>query len=180
MAWYTLLFIGIFGLFFAKIILSWCVGDIDMDVDFDGVDDFDSSSAFSFKGLLHFLMGASSYLFLRASVTNIEKINNVAQFGIVDYVFATICGFILMLILYFGYKVALKANQKTLDPQDLINNSRGIIYLNLGNNQYSVEAHTSAGTTNVTAYYEGDDLKPGDEIYLRKEDSKIFIKHITE
>ena len=63
MEWYTILFIVVMSLFVIKLIISIFGGDFDMDVDFDGNTDFDSSSAFSFKGLLHFLVGFSSYLF---------------------------------------------------------------------------------------------------------------------
>ena len=175
MAWYTILFITTFVLFGIKLFISWVAGDFEIDVDLDGADDFDSSSAFSFKGVLHFLMGASSYLFLRANMEAVDKINGVAQFGIMDYMMASICGVILVFALYFGYKLALKASQKPLTPLDLINNSRGIIYLNLGNGQYSVEAHTDAGTTNVTAFYSGDDLENGTEVILIKDGNQILI-----
>lgn len=175
MAWYTILFITVFFLFAVKLIISWFGGDFEMDVDLDGVDDFDSSSAFSFKGLLHFLLGASSYLLLRANMQNIDKINGVAQFGIMDYMFATICGVILMVALFFGYKLAIKANATPKLPQDCLNNCKGKIYLNFGNGQYSVEAHTIAGTTNVTAFYSEDNLEPGTEVTLTKDGNNILI-----
>ena len=149
-----------------------------MDVDLDGIDDFDASGAFSFKGLVHFLLGFSSYLFLRANMAEVDKLNGVAQFGILDYMTATIIGVILMFILFYGYKLALKANNSSKDPSDLINNAKGIIYINLGNGSYSVQAHTPAGTTNVTAFYSGDDLEPGMEVILEKEGNNILINKI--
>ena len=175
MAWYTILFITVFVLFAIKLIISWSAGDFEIDVDLDGVDDFDASSAFSFKGLVHFLLGFSSYLFLRANMAEVDKINGVAQFGIMDYMIATIIGVILMFALFYGYKLAMKANNSSKNPQDLVNNCKGIIYINLGNGQYSVEAHTLAGTTNVTAFYSGDDLEPGTEVTLVKEANQILI-----
>ena len=175
MTWYTILFITVFTLFAVKLIMSWFAGDFEMDVDFDGIDDFDVSGAFSFKGLLHFLLGFSSYLFLRANMVEIDKLNGVAQFGVMDYMFATIVGIILMFALFYGYKLALKANNSSKNPFDLINNSKGVIYINLGNGQYSVEAHTLAGTTNVTAFYTSDDLEPGTEVTLIKEGNNILI-----
>ena len=178
MAWYTILFITVITLFEVKLVFSWFAGDLDMDVDFDGVDDFDVSSAFSFKGLLHFLTGFSSYLFLRANMNGIEKFNNVAQFNVIDYVTAIFIGVIFMLALFYGYKVALKANNSSKNPSDLINNCKGKIYINLGNGQYSVEAHTLAGTTNVIAFYSGDDLEVGTEVTLIKEGNTIMINDI--
>ena len=175
MAWYIILFITVFALFAVKLIMSWFAGDFEMDVDFDGIDDFDVSGAFSFKGLLHFTLGFSSYLFLRANMVEIDKLNGVAQFGMMDYMFATIVGVILMFALFYGYKLALKANNSSKNPSDLIDNSKGVIYINLGNGQYSVEAHTLAGTTNVTAFYTSDDLEPGTEVTLIKEGNNILI-----
>ena len=99
MAWYTILFAVVIAIFTVKLILSWTIGDLDMDVDFDGVDDFNVSSAFSFKGVLHFLVGFSSYLFMRSNVEDIEKINNIAQFSWVDYIYASISGIILMFVM---------------------------------------------------------------------------------
>ena len=178
MAWYTILFFVVFTLFAVKLILSWMGGDFEMDVDFDGVDDFDTSAAFSFKGLIHFLLGFSSYLFLRANMAEVDKVNGVAQFGVLDYIMATVIGVVIMFMLFYGYKLAMKANNSSKNPSELIDNCKGNIYLNLGNGQYSVEAHTLAGTTNVTAYYSGDDLKPGTEVILIKEGNNILINKI--
>lgn len=179
MAWYTILFITVFLLFAVKLMMSWFAGDIEMDVDFDGIDDFDVSGAFSFKGLVHFLLGFSSYLFLRANMAEVDKLNGVAQFGIMDYMMATFIGVILMFVLFYGYKLALKANNSSKNPSDLINNCKGTIYINLGNGQYSVEAHTLAGTTNITAFYSGDDLEPGTEVTLISEGKNILINTIN-
>lgn len=179
MVWYTILFITVFVLFVVKMILSWTVGDLEMDVDLDGIDDFDISSAFSFKGILHFLLGASSYLFLRANMQNIDKINGVAQFSIMDYMWATLCGVVLFFVLFWAYKLAIKANATPKLPQDCLNNCKGKIYLNLGNGQYSVEAHTIAGTTNVTAFYLEDNLEPGTEVTLTKDGNNILINTIN-
>lgn len=179
MAWYTILFITVFVLFAIKLILSWIGGDFEMDVDLDGIDDFDVSSAFSFKGLVHFLLGFSSYLSLRANMATVDKINDVAQFGIMDYFIATFCGVVLFFVLFWGYKLAMKASQTPKRPEDCINDSKGIIYINLGNGQYSVEAHTIAGTTNVTALYSKDNLEPGTEVTLTKEGNNILINTIN-
>ncbi len=106
----------------------------------------------------------------------VEKINGIAQFGVMDYIYATIIGVILTLLLICGYALALKATHESKNPQDFINNCKGNIYINLGNGQYSVEAHTPAGTTNVTAFYTSDNLEAGTEVTLIKEGNKILIK----
>ena len=178
MAWYTILFITVASLFIVKLAISLFAGDIDMDVDFDGDSDFDTSSAFSFKGVLHFLVGFSSYLFARAHADTVNIIDGKAQFSFGDFVWAIIVGIIVMVALYYAYKIAMKANNSTKDPEDLIDNSKGTIYINLGNGSYSVQAHTPAGTTNVIAFYSGDDLEPGTEVILKKDGNNIFIKYL--
>ena len=175
MAWYTILFITVLSLFIIKLAISLFAGDIDMDVDFDGDSDFDLSSAFSFKGLLHFLVGFSSYLFARAHTETVNIVDGKVQFSFGDFTWAIICGILVMLVLFYAYKLALKANNSTKNPEDLIDNSTGTIYINLGKGEYSVEAHTLAGTTNVTAYCSKDDLKPGTEVKLMKGENKILI-----
>jgi uncharacterized membrane protein len=175
MAWYTILFITVASLFALKMIVSIFLGDIDMDVDFDGDSDFDSSSAFSFKGIIHFLVGFSGYLFARAHTSTVNIVDGNVQFSFADFAWAIIVGIVTMIALFYAYKLAMKANNSTKDPEDLIDNSKGTIYINLGNGQYSVEAHTHAGTTNVTATYENDKLTPGTNVTLIKEDNKIKI-----
>jgi len=178
MAWYTILFITVISLFVVKLAISLFAGDIDLDIDFDGDSDFDTSSAFSFKGLLHFLVGFSSYLFARAHTDTVNIVDGNVQFSFGDFMWAIVIGIIVMIALLYAYKLALKANNSTKDPEDLINNANGVIYINLGNGSYSVQVHTPAGTTNVTAFYSGDDLEPGTEVILLKEGKNIFIKEL--
>ena len=178
MAWYTILFITVASLFIVKLAISLFAGDIDMDVDFDGDSDFDTSSAFSFKGALHFLLGFSSYLLMRAHTSTINIVDGKVQFSAGDFIWAFIVGVLVMVALFYAYKLALKANNSTKDPEDLIDNAKGTIYINLGNGSYSVQAHTPAGTTNVTAFYSGDELEVGTEVTLEKEGNNIFIKYL--
>ena len=178
MAWYTILFITVASLFIVKFAISLFAGDIDMDVDFDGDSDFDSSSAFSFKGVLHFLVGFSGYLFARAHSDTVTIIDGKVQSNFGDFVCAIIVCFIVMVALFYTYKLAMKANNSAKNPEDLIDNSKGTIYINLGNGSYSVQVHTPAGTTNVTAFYSGDDLEPGTEVILKKDGNNIFINNL--
>lgn len=175
MAWYNILFIATFALFFVKLCISLFAGDIDMDVDFDGDSDVDTSSAFSFKGLLHFCLGFSSYLAAKANFMATDMLvneNGNVIFGIWDYVIAVIFGIVMMLLLFYGYKLALKANATPTLPQDNIDGAAGTVYLNLGNGQYSIQAHTVSGTTNVVAFYPGN-LDIGTPVWLHKRDGKI-------
>ena len=179
MAWYTILFITVMCLFIVKLGISLFAGDIDLDVDFDGDSDCDSSGAFSFKGLLHFLVGFSGYLFARAHSETVSIVNGKVQFSFADFAWAIIIGIIVMIALFYAYKLAMKANNESKDPEDIIDNSKGVIYINLGNGQYSVQVHTLAGTTNVTAFYSGDELEPGTEVTLSKENNTIYINTIN-
>lgn len=47
------------GIFLLQFIVSIFLGDIDVDVNGDANIDFDMGSLFSFKGLVHFLIGFS-------------------------------------------------------------------------------------------------------------------------
>ena len=47
------------GIFLLQFVISVFFGDLDMDVDGDANADFDLGSLFSFKGLVHFLIGAA-------------------------------------------------------------------------------------------------------------------------
>ena len=91
---------------------------------------------------------------------------------------AIIVGIIVMVALFYTYKLAMKANNSAKNPEDLIDNAKGTIYINLGNGSYSVQVHTPAGTTNVTAFYSGDDLEPGTEVILKKDGNNIFINNL--
>lgn len=175
MDWYTILFITVFSFFLIKLVISFFAGDFDLDVDLDGDVDVDASSMFSFKGVLHFLMGFSAFLFGKSFSTSVNIVDGHVQFTAADYIFAILSGILLSVILYFSYKVATKANCEPKQPQDLINNSSGTIYLNLGDGLYSVETHTAAGTINIDARCENKDLTPGTEVNLIKENDKIII-----
>lgn len=182
MSWYLILFVATFAIFIVKLLISVFAGDFDLDVDFDGDSDCDTSSAFSFKGVLHFLMGFSAYLCGRVYLypINLTTDNGYVTFGFWDYFIAGLCGAVLMILLFLCYKTAMKANCTPTLPQDNINGCIGNIYLNLGNGQYSVEAHTVAGTTNVDAFYTSDDLEIGTEVKLNTEGDKILISCIDK
>ena len=182
MTWYNILFIAVFALFFAKLCISLFGGDLDLDVDLDGDTDVDSSSVFSFKGVLHFLLGFSTFLAAKAhflSTNMVINSNGAVQFSILDYVYAIIAGILFMLLLYFGYRLAIKANATPTLPQNILNGSSGIVYLNIGNGQYSIEAHTASGTTNVIAFYPGN-LEIGTKVLLYVRDGKIDCKPQNE
>ena len=97
MCWFYILFFFTLGIFVLKTLLTIMFGDTDIDFDTDGDVDFDVSSVFSFKGILHFLLGFSSFL----SITG--WVNKITTFSIYHYVIAFIIGVIFMFGLYYIY-----------------------------------------------------------------------------
>ena len=86
-----------YGIFIVQFILSWFGGDTDLDVDLDGELDMDVSDIVSFKGLVHFVMGASGWLCIKHSVSH-----SIEWY---DYLIALICGILFVVILYYLYKL---------------------------------------------------------------------------
>lgn len=148
-----------YGLFIVQFALSWIVGDTDLDVDFDGDADMDTSDIFSFKGLIHFLMGASGWLCLR------DKFSGDVMWW--DYLIAVACGIIFVIVLYYLYKLLMKLEQKPelLSGKELVNR-KATIYLPLGKDKdgnylYAITAENNLGTIELTAkssneYHTGD------------------------
>ena len=62
MDWYYILFVVVFTIFIIKNIISWVAGEVDVDFDLDENIDYDISTMFSFNGIIHFVLGFSSYL----------------------------------------------------------------------------------------------------------------------
>ena len=77
MEWYNILFFVTLAFFIIKTIISFVFGDIDIDFDADGDVDFDVSSMLSFKGILHFLLGFSTYLAALARFNNVQTFHRI-------------------------------------------------------------------------------------------------------
>ena len=74
----------VYGIFIIRFILSWIGGDFDLDGDFD----LNVSDIVSFKGLTHFLMGASGWLSVKQYTTHF--------IGWYDYLIAFCIGIIFV------------------------------------------------------------------------------------
>lgn len=106
MKWYYVLGIISYGIFILQFILSnFFGGDIEIDVDFDGEGDFDTSSLLSFKGLIHFAMGFSGWLMLSGEV-------NAATIGI-----GIIAGLLFMVMLYYLYKFCMRFHSEPTEKK---------------------------------------------------------------
>lgn len=84
-----------YGIFIVQFILSWFGGDTDLDVDLDGELDMDVSDIVSFKGLVHFVMGASGWLCIKHSVSPFYRMVRLFNRINMRYSF---CGYTLLLI----------------------------------------------------------------------------------
>ncbi len=98
MEWYYILGIISYGIFIIQFILSCFGTDSDVDIDLDGDSDFDLSSLFSFKGLIHFIMGFSGWLMINGNIQTI------------DIYIAVVVGIIFMVLLYYLYRMCMKFN----------------------------------------------------------------------
>lgn len=93
-----------YGIFIVQFILSWFGGDTDLDVNLDGDIDMNVGDIVSFKGLIHFLMGAFGWLSIK------EWSSGVIMWW--DYLIALACGFIFVIVLYYLYKFLMKLEHK--------------------------------------------------------------------
>lgn len=170
MAWYYILCIACIALILVKSVLSWVFGEIDVDYDFNGDADFTISDMLSFKGILHLLLGFSSYLSAQA------HFGHITSFGVIDYVIAIIIGIIFALGLALLYRFVLKADNVPTVITDY-SGMDGRIYLNMGNGRYSIAVGTLDGTHNIDAYSDDANLAIGAIVTLKKnkEDNKYYI-----
>ena len=107
----------VYGIFIIRFILSWIGGDFDLDGDID----LDVSDVVSFKGLTHFLMGASGWLSIKQYTTH-----SIMWY---DYLIAFCVGILFIGMLFQLYKFMMKLESKPtiLTGKDLIGSS-AIIY----------------------------------------------------
>lgn len=170
-----------FAFFLIKTIASFCFGDIDVDFDADGDTDFDISSMLSFKGVLHFFLGLSTYLSLVAKLDS-----NYTGWGSYDYtwyhyVIGLGVGLIFMFILYKLYQLMMKLNHTNTSNPDY-NNCDCSILINNGKGYYTVLVRTPLGTykTNARALGEVDNLEIGSEHkIIYDEETKQYILNNT-
>lgn len=115
-----------YGIFILQFILSWFGGDTDLDVNLDGDVDMNVNDIVSFKGLIHFLMGAFGWLSIK------EWSSGTIMWW--DYLIALACGIIFVIVLYYLYKLIMKLEHKPSDQlrgKDLIGRG-GTVYLRDG------------------------------------------------
>lgn len=135
-----------YGIFLVQFILSWFGGDTDLDVDLDGELDMNVSDIVSFKGLIHFIMGASGWLCVKQSVSH-----SVEWY---DYLIALVCGILFVVILYYLYKLCLKLQHQVIPEEDEALIGRvGIITVPC-ENHFFITIEVNGGSEEIVAYPE--------------------------
>lgn len=176
--WYYIFFATLV-FFLIKSAISFFAGDVDVDFDADGDTDFDLSSMFSFKGVLHFLLGFSTYLSLISKLDTNYNGYGSYDYTIWNYLLAGIIGFIFMFILYQLYKFMMKLNHyNTVEDISFDNCKVSILSYNEEDNIYIGLVYTPSGTYKKDIYNEtGDKLNIGKEYNIVCEDNKLIVKN---
>ena len=172
MDWYYILFAIVFTIFIIKTIISWVAGEVDVDFDLDGDIDFDISSMFSFKGILHFLMGFSSYL-------SVVAYFDTNKFSTLDYINSICIGILFMVGLWYLYKLMMKFNHINHDNPDFSGMDCTVL-TNLGNGSYVVMINTPQGSFKKTMNHMNNDkeISVGSQLRIAKDMSNnVYVIH---
>lgn len=169
MAWYYILFFSVLVFFLFKTVLSWMFGDTDVDFDADDDIDFDVSSMLSFKGVLHFLLGFSTYLSATAHFDRTYNEIGYYQFTWVHYTIAVAIGVLFMIGLWYLYKLMMKLNHSNQNNPDFVGCDCSVL-TNLGGGRYVVSIRTALGTFKKTLYHisKNTDIQIGSELRIAK------------
>lgn len=174
MSWSYILFGIVLGIIIIKTLISTVFGDIDIDFDVDGDIDFDVSSVLSFKGILHFLLGFSSYL----SILNyFYKINVFVWY---HYAIGFLVGIVFMFGLYFIYKLTKKLDHYNNNIPN-IDGCKGTILAAYKNGTFDVLVKTYSGTIkyNLPKYNKKMNFNIGDECIIRRINNIYFLVTIN-
>ena len=115
------------GIFLLQFIMSVFFGGLDIDVDGDANADFDIGSFFSFKGMVHFLIG---FGWTKALFPG----NGWYTFAI-----AVAVGLVFMIALFYSYLLAFRLqNLRKPERADALVGRVGRIYINEGDGRYTI------------------------------------------
>lgn len=152
-----------------QLLISFFIGaDSDIDVDGDSSGDFDVSTIFSPKGILHFVCGSSWYL--------VSLGKTVYSFS--DYAISGCIGLLFTLIMVGVYWLMFKL-QKEIIPekeQDLVGRS-GSIYQKIddkGNYIINIEINGALRELGVRAEDINSDYKPLEKVSIKKYENNIY------
>lgn len=165
---------GILALFTSAILLiqlmaGFFIGaDSDIDIDGDSSGDFDLSTVFSPKGVLHFVCGSSWYLvILGKSVFNLK-----------DYLIAGLIGILFMLLMVGVYWLMYRLeNYVEREKGEALVGRSGEVYLKLSENQYIIKIKINESLQELVV--SSSDTKPrpvGDHVLVKEyRDGKYYI-----
>lgn len=178
MEWYNILFFSVLAIFIVKTILSLVFGDTDIDFDADGDVDFDISSMLSFKGILHFLLGFSSYLAAVAKYDIANLYFDAYKFSWVQYIFAVLIGLGFSYVLFELYKLMMKFNHYNDEILD-VNNYIGTVLTNNGKVEpdtysYMILVHTPIGSRKIIVLSSESDIKIGSQHKIFMNEQGIY------
>lgn len=115
------------GIFLLQFIMSIFFGTLDIDVDGDANPDIDMGSLFSFKGMVHFLIG-----FGWAKVL-------FPGDGWHTYAIAVVVGLVFMFALFYTYALAFRLqNLRKPERPDALVGRVGRVYINEGDGRYTI------------------------------------------
>lgn len=165
MEWYYTLGAIAYGFFIIQFILSWIGGDFEVDTDLE------ISDIVSFKGLIHFLMGYSSWLILRSKLGELIW---------TDYLFAALFGIVFVIILYYIYKSFLKLENKPkpLSNSELVGKS-ATVYISNGIDSdgfynYIITCNNGIGFVELSAK-SNKQYKTGDSVSIQSYLNNSYI-----
>ncbi len=167
MEWIHYVTATVYSIFILRIIISWLFGDFDIDADADVGD------LVSFKGLTHFLMGSFGWMSLR--------LYHIHQLMWYDYLIAFILGIIVMILLYFTYKLTLKLETKPepLTGKQLVGKKATISLIHLkqqtdGKYHYLVAVSNGIGCVEVDAVSDNK-YNTGDVVTITDYNNNFYL-----
>lgn len=165
---FTLIALVSTGIFLVQFVISVFIGDIDVDVDGDTNADFDMGSMFSFKGLVHFLIGFgwTKVLFAEDSWQS--------------YALAVVVGLVFMIALFYTYMLAFRLQnlRRPETPEQLVGRP-GKVYINNGGGRYTIFIQRDGALRELDVVaMSGDTDYPTDQTVTVKrfEDNTFYIE----
>lgn len=140
--------------------------DVDLDIDGDGSCDLSWGDIFSFKGIIHFLMGFAGWLSLKSYNNSLEWF---------DYPIAILCGISFFLIIFLLGRLLLRFKH---EPHGATENDfdgcKGVITIVGEDNTYSVMLPEYNGYE-ITAYSEKQYTLGQEVTIFVTKDKKYYI-----
>ena len=156
------------GIFLLQFIMSVFFGGLDIDVDGDANADFDIGSFFSFKGLVHFLIGFGW--------TKVLFPGN----GWHTFAIAVLVGLVFMIALFYCYLLAFRLqNLRKPERADALVGRVGRIYINEGDGRYTIFVERDGAERELDVESESGrtDYKTDERVnVLRYEQNKYYIE----